>query len=148
MTEPGTVRERRPDALIPARPRTEGFDKLLSTEIFNRKSHERGGRINELQRDALLMVTDVNGSARQFFVKVQFGVEPPDISVTIVPTHGEIRDSQYSGDDKSITEVSSLGYATGHTTSAMKLALTMAFDGLSTLGFSPDPQVENMLRTE
>lgn len=70
---------------------TDKLKGLLKADIWFRQGHERGQRLTEQTRDALVAVQDEQGRNLQFLVQVARNLDNGGINVNIVPTGGTVR---------------------------------------------------------
>lgn len=117
--------------------RSEGIDKLLEESLFHRKAYERGGRIDEQRRDALLAVRNADGQSLQFIVTLTRG--EGGIHTQLEPTHGTLMayKEAMSRDLTGVTFTSGV--------QDVRAALNDIIRKLEDAGYSADPVVKVLL---
>lgn len=118
------------------RPKTERFDLLFKSGLFDKRAHEQDGWY-EQKRDALIVVHDANGEPLQFIVTLLLDRHAKILYVTLEPTQGAAQDHPELGNVK----------FTGFEPQAkgVAVAIQQAVKKLEEAGFNLDPRAAQML---
>lgn len=134
MTEP-IGRDPRPPR---NEPRTLNFDKLLKSDLFERRNHEQGPWQGELKRNALVKVLDETGKPRQFIITILLDLYSKMLSVTIEPTQGAVQDDPELNDVVNFTGL-------GQQTEGVASVIQQAVKKMGEAGYQLDPVALQML---